>query len=127
MPQLNTSNLKFMGQIFFQCNNLTTIPQLDTSKVIDISNAFSGCSSLVNFGGLSNIGQAYLNTTGANYSKYKYDLSSCVKLTHDNLINVINNLYDIATAGVQSQQLVLGSKNIAKLTAEEIAIATEKG
>lgn len=116
-----------MSHIFFQCKNLTTIPQLDTSKMTDIDYAFIGCSSLVNFGGLLNIGQAYLTTASANYSKYKYDLSSCTNLTHDSLMNVINNLYDIATAGVQSQQLVLGSKNIAKLTAEEIAIATEKG
>jgi len=42
-------------------------------------------------------------------------------------MNVINNLYDIATKGCNTQQLVLGSTNIAKLTAEEIAIATNKG
>ena len=42
-------------------------------------------------------------------------------------MNVINNLYDIASAGVKPQQLVLGSENLAKLTAEEIKIATDKG
>ena len=42
-------------------------------------------------------------------------------------MNAINDLYDIASAGVQPQKLVLGSTNLAKLTAEEIAIATNKG
>jgi hypothetical protein len=51
----------------------------------------------------------------------------CTKLTHDSLMNVINNLYDIKSKGCNTQQLVLGSTNLAKLTAEEINIAVEKG
>ena len=36
--------------------------------------------------------------------------------------------YDVANGGtLYTQQLVLGSTNMAKLTAEEIAIATNKG
>jgi hypothetical protein len=42
-------------------------------------------------------------------------------------MNVINNLYDIASAGIKTQRLVLGADNMAKLTADEIAIATNKG
>ena len=42
-------------------------------------------------------------------------------------MNVINNLYDIATKGCKSQSLQLGSDNLAKLTEEEIAIAINKG
>lgn len=49
------------------------------------------------------------------------------KLTHDSLMNVINNLYDIKSKGVKTQTLQLGNRNKAKLTAEEIAIATNKG
>ena len=41
--------------------------------------------------------------------------------------NKINNLYDIATKGCNTQKLVLGNTNIAKLTAEEVAIGTSKG
>lgn len=41
--------------------------------------------------------------------------------------NVINNLYDIKSKGVKNQRLQLGDTNKAKLTAEEIAIATNKG
>ena len=49
-------------------------------------------------------------------------------------MNVINNLYDlnltydVANGGtLYAQSLVLGSTNMDKLTAEEIAIATAKG
>lgn len=45
----------------------------------------------------------------------------------ESLMNIINNLYDIATAGVQPQKLQLGSTNLAKLTDEEKVIATNKG
>ena len=151
IPQLDTSKVTNMSRMFVNCSSLTEIPQLDTSKVTNMYWLFRSCSSLTSlpllnaesvtavtqmlhscnslatFGGLQNLGQAYLTTQATNYGAYKLDLSSCSKLIHDSLMNVINNLYDIATKGVKTQQLVLGSTNIAKLTAEEIAIATNKG
>ena len=127
IPQLDTSNVTDMNFMFNGCSSLTTIPQLDTSKVTNISYMFNSCSSLTTLGGFTNLGQAYSTTQSANYSNYTLILSSSTKLTHDSLMNVINNLYDIASKGIKTQQLVLGSKNLAKLTAEEIAIATEKG
>lgn len=54
-------------------------------------------------------------------------LTDIAELTHDSLMNVINNLYDIKSKGVKPQTLQLGNTNKAKLTAEEIAIATNKG
>ena len=127
IPQLDTSNVTDMNFMFNGCSSLTTIPQLDTSKVTNMNFMFNGCSSLTTLGGFTNLGQAYSTTQSANYSNYTLILSSSTKLTHDSLMNVINNLYDIASKGIKTQQLVLGSKNLAKLTAEEIAIATEKG
>ena len=127
IPQLNTSNVTNMGNVFYNCFSLTTIPQLDTSNVINISRIFWGCDSLTNLGGFINLGQAYETTQSANYSNYTLTLSSSTKLTHDSLMNVINNLYDIANKGVMPQALILGSTNLAKLTAEEIQIATDKG
>ena len=151
IPQLNTSNVTSMSYMFGSCTNLTTIPQLDTSNVTNMSymfdscinlttihrlngekltvvaGTFSNCKSLENFNGIINLGQAYLTAQSANYSSYKLNLSYSNKLTQDSLMNVINNLYDIKTKGVKPQQLVLGSTNLAKLTAEEVAIATNKG
>lgn len=127
IPQLDTGNVANMASMFADCNALEIVPQLDASKADSIRYMFNQCQKLTNFGGLLNLGQAYLTSQSTNYNQYQLDLSTATSLTHDSLMNVINNLYDIATAGVQSQQLVLGTTNIAKLTAEEIAIATEKG
>ena len=85
------------------------------------------CSSLEIVGGFENLGKAYDPTYGANVLSYSLDLSYSKKLTHESLMNVINNLYDIAAKGVKTQKLVLGSTNLAKLTAEEIQICTERG
>ena len=127
IPKINTSNVTDMSSAIRNCDKLTTIPQLDAGKVERIIGNFASLFALQNFGGLLNIGQAYSITASNNYSLYKYDLSSCQKLTHDSLMNVINNLYDIATKGVKTQQLVLGNTNLAKLTTEEVAIGTSKG
>lgn len=127
IPQLDTSNATGMYNVFVDCTHLTTIPKLNTSKVKEMAYAFFNCIALTTLGGFENLGQAYLTTANANYSNYTLDLHYATLLTHESLMNVINNLYDIGTAGVQTQQLILGSTNIAKLTAEEIAIATSKG
>lgn len=127
IPQLDTSNTTSISSMFSGCRKLTTIPLLNASKMALINYAFSNCSNLTNVGGLENIGEAYLTTQSANYIYYQFTLNDSSKLTHESLLNVVNNLYDIKTKGCNAQKLVLGTSNLAKLTAEEIAIATEKG
>ena len=151
IPQFDTSNVTSMISMFSGCEKLKIVPQMDTSNVYDAQRMFSTCSeieeifkingsklryveyifyrvrALTTFGGIENLGKAYLTTSSANYSSYTFDLRDCTKLTHESLLNVINGLYDIASIGVKSQSLVLGSTNLAKLTEEEIAIATTKG
>lgn len=127
VPELNTTNSTAFVSMFENCYSLRKLAELNTSSVIYMALAFSNCYALKYFGGLKNIGKAYLTTASANYSNYAFVLTSSPLLTYDGLMNVINNLYDIATAGVQTQELRLGTTNLAKLTAEEIAIATNKG
>ena len=127
IPQLDTSNTTNVRNMFSMCQQLIEIPQLDLSKVTNVEQAFMWCYALTTLGGFQNLGMAYDTNQDANYRSYRLDLSVCKKLTHDSLMNVINGLYDIKTKGCNSQQLILGSTNLAKLTAEEIAIATNKG
>lgn len=127
IPQIDTSNNTNFYSMFRGCSSLTTVPTLNMSSATNINDMFYPCSILENLGGLTNLGQAYSTSQSANYNSYKLDLSTCSLLTHDSLMNVINGLYDIATKGCNTQQLVIGSTNLAKLTAEEIAIATNKG
>ena len=72
-------------------------------------------------------GKAFDTTKSANYYLYALEYNNLVRLTHDSLMSIINGIYDIASIGVQPQQLVLGSTNLAKLSSAEIAIATNKG
>ena len=127
IPELDTSNVITMWYMFFKCTSLTTVPMLDASKIINVYNMFNNCSSLVTLGGLKNLGMSYPTNWIDNVSEATLDLSDSPLLTHDSLMNVINNLYDIKSKGVKSQTLQLGDTNKAKLTAEEIAIATNKG
>lgn len=119
IPQLNASNATNLGQMFSGCSKLTNVPQLNAQKVINLSSMFSSCTNLTTFGGLENLGQGYTNTSSANVSSYTLTLSACTKLTEQSIINVLNNLYDIATKGCKAQKVVLGATNLAKLTSEE--------
>ena len=127
IPLLDTSSVTNMTGIFKTCTSLTTIPLLDTSSIINIWRIFNNCSNIENIGGFQNLGNAYSKTASVNTYQYELSLSKLTKLTHDSLMNVINNLYDITTKGCKAQKLTLGTDNMAKLTAEEIAIATNKG
>lgn len=127
IPKLDMSNAINVNSMFQSCCSLRSIPTLNTSKIINIANIFTGCYNLMDLGGFINLGQAYLQSSAENYFNYTLDLSPCINLTHDSLMNVINNLYDIKSKGCKNQALVLGATNLAKLTAEEIAVATNKG
>lgn len=154
LPNMDTSNVTDFSNFMTNSNNVTIMPPYNTSKATVVAGFLSGAgliscplfdfggvnslggnsifgygnpTKLTDLGGFKDLGKAYSITQSANYSYYKLDLSKATNLTHDSLMNVINNLYDIATAGVQAQQLVLGSTNLAKLTEDEIAIATNKG
>jgi hypothetical protein len=88
---------------------------------------FTYCYSLTTLGGFKDLGKAYLTSQSANLSSYSLFLNYSTELTVESLMNVINNLYDIKTAGCNTQILALGSTNTAKLTSDQIAIATNKG
>lgn len=127
IPEMETPNVFNFSSSFSSCYALITVPKLNMKSATNINNVLYGDTYLKNVGGFENLGQAYSTTASANNSNYALTISYCLKLTHDSLMNVINNLYDIKTKGCKTQQLLLGSINLAKLTAEEIAIATNKG
>lgn len=127
IPELYTNNVVDMSSMFNGCASLKTIPKLNFESVTNLSRFLSGANNVVNIGGFENLGAAYSTTKSENYNYYRLDLTSCTKLTHESLMNVINNLYDIKTKGCKAQSLRLGATNLAKLTAEEIQIATDKG
>ena len=133
IEEIDTSNVTSMYGMFRECENLITIPALNAEKVTDIDGVLSYTNSLTNVGGFINLGMAYDTSKEANFGDYTLQLgrlygeSYSKNLTHESLMNIINNLYDIKTKGCNAQKLILGTTNLHKLTSEEIAIATNKG
>lgn len=133
LSNFDTSKVTNMLGCFQTCTSLETlnISTFDFSKLTGTSSTyslkdmFSNCSNLTNLTFGNNLGLGYTANENSTYSMLV--LSSCSNLTHDSLMDVINKLYDLASNGKNSQKLVLGSTNLAKLTEEEIAIATNKG
>ena len=147
VPHLDTSNVNFTNSMFDRCSKLTSIPQLDTSKAIEMTYMFNACYSLTTvplldcsnvkrvdsmFQGASNIN--YLggfkdlgkqtNVSGLNSYHFLYAISN---LTYESIMNVINNLYDRASAGMSILTITLNSTTMGLLSDEDKAIATNKG
>lgn len=127
---INTSNMFANNQFSYKEIDLRN---LDMSNVTNVYYIFYQSTYLESIKSFKNLGKGYV-TTSENSWLYTLDLSYCKKLTHESLIDVINNLYDlnltynVANGGtLYRQSLKLGTTNIAKLTEEEIAIATNKG
>ena len=137
-PQFDTSKVTNFYNMLNWCVSLKELPRLDFSSAQAIRNITQGVYRHVKLGGFKDLGKGYDTSKSANNPDYALDISKgstiespnslfSTNIDHDSLMNVINNLYDIATKGVATQQLVLGNENLAKLTAEEIQIATSRG
>lgn len=137
-PQFDTSKVTNFYNMLSWCVSLKELPRLDFSSAQAIRDITHGVYRYIRLGGFKDLGKGYDTSKSANNPDYTLDISQgstiespnsifSTNIDHDSLMNVINNLYDIATKGVKTQQLVLGSTNLAKLTAEEVAIATSRG
>ena len=109
IPQLDTSKVTKMVEMFYGCTKLTTIPRLDASKVVYMRNMLGGCSRLTSIGMYGFI--------------YSVDISPTA-LGHDALVAFLNQA---GTAYNSSQKITMGSAKLALLSDEEKAIATNKG
>lgn len=129
LESFNTANVEKFDYIFYNCQNLENlnINNFDMGKAKSIGGFVTSCSNLTNLIFGFDLGRGYLTTQSENYSFYTLELQSNNKLTKESLLDVINKVYDIASIDVRPQTIKLGATNLAKLTEEEIAIATEKG
>ena len=157
IPLLDTSNVTNMGYMFYSCSKLTTIPLLDTSKVTYMGDMFQSCSKLTTiplldtskvtymggmFGSCSNLTTIPLLDT-SNVTNMGYMFYSCSKLEEIHMLNIGCNL-DISVSTLftrdalneiignlksvtETRTLTMGSTNLAKLTDEDKAVATNKG
>jgi len=126
VPQFDTSTALYVDRMFYGCSSLTTIPLLDFGNVTSLQDMLKNSSKITDLGGFKDLGKAYLTTASANYSNYTLNIPG-TKATHDSMMNVINNLYDIKTKGCQMQKIIVTSTVLNRLSVEERAIATAKG
>ena len=110
VPLFDTSNVTNMDYMFQDCPKLTVIPQFDTSKVTNMSSMFNYCN---------NLEEIHMININANI-----DIHDSTKFTREALLEIIGNL-KAQTSG--SKKLTMGATNLAKLTDEDKAIATNKG
>lgn len=126
-----------ISQMFHGCQS-TEYPKLDVSQTNSMSNAFYSCKAQKlefivaakttfhygTFSSCTSLTEIYLEGELATNGLTVNNL----KLTHDSLMSIINCLKDYSdnTSGT-TYKVTLGSTNLAKLTNEEKAMATEKG
>ena len=149
LSSLDTSNVTDMGYMFYDCNNLfdADFSRFNTSNVTNVSNMFPSTKfasldlSSFDFGKVSSISlflsyysdNSYLtnlnfgknlkiNWTGTGSPRY------LPNLTKESLLSIIDGLYDFVGNGESTtRSCQFGSTNLAKLTEDEIALATAKG
>jgi len=114
----DTSKVTTFSGMFNNAPNRINLPTLNAEACTNVAQFSWSNNALKNFNGLIDLGKAYLTSRIENYYDYEFKLSDNDKLTEDSLINILNNLYDIATKGCNVQKCTIGSTNVAKLTSE---------
>ena len=106
-----SSVTSLQANVFINCDSLTDvfIPNSVTRVAVT---SFSGCSSLTNV------------TLGDGFNANNLDLSASTLYSVDTLVAILNALAD--RTGQTAYTLTLGSTNLAKLSNEQIAIATQR-
>ena len=141
------SNCAGLYEAFGYCSSLESIELSQLSRITDMSSAFRNCSALTSVklygltGGTNPTPKMGWSNTFYGCSNLEYidfdiipfvsatgwGLSTCTKLTHDALMNIINALEMKPNFTLIKPICSLGTTNLAKLTEDEIAIATNKG
>lgn len=111
VPYVDISSCYSSNTLFDSCYSLRQIERLDMKNINTANNMFSGCNLLTEIKEIYNI-PVSLNLTSCNYLKCS------------TLLKILNALVDLS--GQASKTLSLGSTNLAKLSDEEKAIATNK-
>ena len=146
-PNASVSMSEFLYMTAYDSNvhysDFLGIQNMQVGKIKNIDDAFRGCTKMILFtadqgyfdasellhngsGSLSPFYQCISLTTLSGFRglNLDFDLSTCTALTHDSLMNVINEAADVSAS---PKTLTLGTTNLNKLTDEEKAIATNKG
>lgn len=149
IPLYDTSNVTSMNSICHTCELLEEFPAFDTSKVTNMNGFVMACTNLKKIPALQCGNVSYFNTIfGYNNLKNLTDIGGFIdlgkqsnlqgttntyflamapNLTRESVLNIINGLYDRASAGLSQLTFKVHANHLALLTDEEKAIVTNKG
>ena len=132
-PEMNTSNVTDMSKMFYGCDKITTVPLYDTSKVTRMEEMFWHCSNLQTVPAFDCSKVTNMNNIFASCRSLKsilmtnigvsFNISASTLFERADLVTILNNLKTVTS----TKTLTMGSTNLAKLTDEDKAIATNKG
>ena len=140
-PLLDTSNVQNAEKMFAQSSTfyigykgITTIPLYDFRKVTNANYMFDNCRYLesipaLDFKELSSFNNMFRGCINLQYIHikdihYYFDISVSINFTREALVEIIGNLRDLT--GSTAKTLKMGATNMAKLTEDDIAVATDK-
>ena len=131
IPDLNISKSTNFGGTstshswLINSENVESIGVLDCDSISNVTGAFGSSTNnkLTHVGGFRNLGKASFvsNTNSTSFMTY------APNLTYESVMNVINLLYDRKANGLSTLTLKLHANHMALLSADDIAIATNKG
>lgn len=132
IPQLNTSNVEDMSLMFQNCTKLTTIPLLDTSKVSTMRYMFNNCRNLteipaLNVSNVANFDSAFTNCSSLT-AIHMTGMKKSFNISYSTQFTT-EALHEIIDnlANASSQKLTMGSTNLAKVSSEYRSKASNKG
>ena len=133
VPLFNTVNVTDMSFMFKGCSSLTSVTLFNTVNVTDMNFMFDGCSRLTSIPSFDVSKVTYMNSTFRDCSSLEtihminigtsLEINSSTKFTREALLEIIGNLKTVT----RTKTLMMGTANLAKLTDEDKAIATNKG
>ena len=127
LSSFNTSAVTNMSSMFDNCSNLTTLDlsSFDTSAVTNMSSMFYGCSKLTSIIGTHTLEEVHAGTIKAlKGTKVSLYLSNSPNLERASILALFYGLADLT--GNTAQTVTLHATAKARLTAEDIKIATDK-
>jgi len=122
----------FYNNGFSGCMCLSTLSPFSVSGIVNLDNLFSGCEGLkcvpdINVENITSMESIFLDCFSLNEINFKnikcnFSISSSTEFTRESLLNIIGNLFNTGAP----RTLTMGATNKAKLTSEDIALATAK-
>ena len=134
LPELDLHSVLMANYMCYDCPKLIRANRLHITNLVNAQFMFDGCKRLEEVGEISFRNNAFstegmfnacssLKILHLRNINTRLDISSSTLFERDALLEVINNLATVTSA----KTLELGETNLAKLTDEDKAIATNKG